>query len=75
MPLDPARIIFATKLRPVSLLDEDDDPCDGCLFRKERSEVCHKAAEQAKLRGLEDCEAGFVYIAVKIDPRQVDLFE
>lgn len=41
---------------------------------RERSEVCHKAAAEAKLRRLNDCEDGWIYIAVKTDPRQVDLF-
>jgi len=74
MPLDPARIIFAASRRPMSLLDEDDDPCQGCIFMRERSEVCHKAAAEAKLRGLPDCENDWVYVHVKIDPRQLDIF-
>jgi len=72
---DPRTIQFATRLRPPALLDEDDDPCSGCIFEKERSSVCHAAGDEAKLRGLEDCEAGFIYVAVKIDPRQQDLFK
>jgi hypothetical protein len=75
MALDPARIIFTAVRRPTSLLDEDDDPCAGCLFVRERSQVCHKACAEAKLRGLPDCDDGWTYAAVKIDPRQVDLFE
>jgi hypothetical protein len=74
MPLDPARTIFAASRRPVSMLDEDEDPCEGCVFRKERSEVCHKAAAEAKLRKLPDCEDGFVYVLVKVDTRKTDLF-
>lgn len=34
----------------MSLLDEDEDPCAGCVFMRERSEVCHKAGAEAKLR-------------------------
>lgn len=75
MSLDPKRVQFATQLRPQALLDEDDDPCKGCIFEKERSSVCHAAGAEAKLRGIEDCEAGFIYVAVKVDPRQCDLFE
>ena len=75
MPLDPARIIFAASRRPMSLLDEDDDPCAGCVFMRERSDVCHKAGAEAKLRRLPDCEDGWIYVPVKIDPRQVDMFE
>lgn len=72
--MDPARIQFAASRRPVDLLDEDDDPCKGCLFERERSTVCHKAGAEAKRRGQPDCEDGWVYIAVKVDPRQVDMF-
>ena len=75
MALDPARIQFAAKLRPVALLDEDDDPCRGCLFVREHSSVCHKAEAEALKGGLPSCEDGHVYVAVKIDPRQVDMFE
>jgi len=74
MPLDPAHIIFAASRRPMSLLDEDDDPCQGCIFMRERREVCHKAEEEAKKRGLPSCESGHVYVEVKTDPRQLDIF-
>jgi len=57
------------------MLDEHEDACDGCLFMKERSEVCHIAAQEAKLRGLSDCDEGFVFVEVKTDPRQIDIFK
>lgn len=72
--MDPARIQFAASRRPASMLDEDEDPCEGCVFHKERSEVCQKAAAEAKLRKLPDCENGWVYVLVKVDTRQADLF-
>jgi hypothetical protein len=75
MPLDPARIIFAAKPKRVNRFDEEDDGCQGCLFLREHSSVCHKAEEEALKRGLPSCENDHIYIAVKIDPRQVDMFE
>jgi hypothetical protein len=74
MSLDPARIIFAASFRPMKLLDDPDEWCIGCMFMKERSEVCHKAEEEAKKRGLPSCESGHIYVAVKTDPRQLDIF-
>lgn len=74
MPLDPARILFAAHPKRSNFFDEEDDQCRGCVFEKERSSVCHAAGKEAKLRGIDDCEAGFIYVAVKVDVRQGDLF-
>jgi hypothetical protein len=75
MPIDPTRIIFAAQPKRVNRFDEEDDGCRGCLFEKERASVCHVAEAEAKKRGLPSCEDNRIYIAVKIDPRQVDMFE
>lgn len=72
---DPKTMIFATRLRPRAMLDDLDEECVGCIFEKERSSVCHAAGAEAKRRGLDDCEAGFIYVAVAVDPRQTDLFK
>jgi len=74
MALDPTRIVFAAHPKRSNFFDEDDDPCRGCLFEKERSSVCHAAEAEAVKRRLPSCELGFVYKEVKQDPRQQDLF-
>lgn len=71
---DPRVILFAAVPKRVNRFDDEDSGCCGCLFEDEKSAVCRAAGEEAKRRGLDDCEAGFVYQAVKIDPRQIDLF-
>jgi len=73
--LDPARIIFAAQPKRVNRFDEEDDGFRGCVFEKERPSVCHVAEAEAKKRGLPSCENDHIYITVKIDPRQVDMFE
>jgi hypothetical protein len=49
--------------------------CKSCLFDGERSPVCHKATAVAIRAGLADFDAGFVYIAVEADPRQLELLK
>ena len=71
---DPARILFSAQPKRANPFDEDDDACRGCVFEKERSQVCHAAGKEAKQRRLPDCEDGFIYVAVKVDPRQQDFF-
>ncbi len=73
--MNPAEILFAAQPKRVSRFDDEDDGCRGCLFEKERSAVCHQAGAEAKRRQVEDCEAGFIYVLVKVDPRQRDLFD
>ena len=77
MSLDPRRIQFAAQRQhKVNVLDEEDNGCRGCLFERERHSVCVVAGEEAKKRSLFDCENDHViYVAVKIDPRQQDLFK
>lgn len=47
--------------------------CRGCLFEKQAASVCVKAGVVAARAGLEDCERGFIYVAVPVDPRQLDI--
>jgi hypothetical protein len=73
---DPRTIQFAAKRQhKVNVLDEEDDGCRGCLFERDRASVCRIAGEEARARRLPDCDDGWVYVAVKVDPRQQDLFE
>lgn len=75
-PPDPRVILFAAQPKRVNRFDDDDDGCQGCMFNGQHSSVCHVAGEQAKARGLPDCEDvgdGYVYVPVKVDPRQMDL--
>lgn len=78
--LDPRRIQFTEQVRP-----EVDDPknkglnCKGCLFDRQRAVVCKAANEEAKKRGLRDCDAVdqfgdvVIYVRCEVDPRQRDL--
>lgn len=73
---NPATIQFAAQRQhKVNVLDEDDSGCRGCLFEHERFKVCQAAGDEAKARRLPDCDDGFIYVAVAVDPRQTDLFE
>ena len=73
---DPRAIMFAAQRQhKVNVFDEDDDGCKGCLFQNERFSVCKVAGEEAAARRLPDCEDGWIYVAVKIDQRQQDLFD
>ena len=78
--MDPRRIQFQQLARP---LEEDPDEkglnCKGCMFAREKSAVCTAANEEAKKRGLRDCDAVdqfgdvVIYVAAIVDPRQMDL--
>jgi hypothetical protein len=73
---DPRTILFAAQRQhKVNVFDDEDDACKGCLFERERHSVCKLAGEEAKKRRLPDCDDGWIYIAVKTDPRQLDIFE
>jgi hypothetical protein len=75
---DPLKTIFA--VAHVTPDDPIEDACRGCIFERDRPEVCTVAQEQAKLRGLDVCEhpdddgRSVIYVRVAVDPRQCDLF-
>lgn len=75
MKRDPRKTLFTAQRLNPGMLHEGEDECSGCIFEKERHAVCVIAAEEAKLRQLDDCEAGFIYKEVKIDTRQLDIFK
>lgn len=62
--LDPASMEFAE--RPAK-------SCRGCVFDGQWYKVCDAANAHAKQRGLPECEAGVIYVAVEKDARQLDL--
>lgn len=81
--MDPTRMQFGMS-EPRPLKDDPDGKgldCEGCLFQRQRASVCRVAAEEAVRRGLRDCDAidqfgeVVVYVAVKVDPRQLDLLD
>lgn len=43
--------------------------CRGCLFQRQFSPVCRRAAALAVAVGKPDCDSGFVYVS-RDDPRQ-----
>lgn len=63
-PLDPASMRFTVKVAT---------SCRGCLFSGQRSSVCHQASAVAVRADLPDCDAGFVYVALAVDPRQLTI--
>lgn len=74
---DPLKTQFAVEhVTP----DDPMDACAGCLFEHEKSHVCSVVQQQAKMRGLADCEypdaqrRSIIYVRVAVDPRQQDLF-
>lgn len=65
VPLDPATMQFET--RPAT-------SCRGCLFDGQWWSVCQQAGELAVRAGLAECESGkVIYVARKIDPRQMKI--
>lgn len=80
--MDPRRIQFSQQARPLP-----DDPseeglnCRGCIFNRQRSEVCRIASEEAQRRSMRDCDAidqfgdVVIYVHTDQDPRQLDLLE
>lgn len=64
--IDPATIMFAA-------VGTKKGCCARCLFENERSSVCHVAGTEARKRQIEDCEAGYIYVLVEKDQRQLDL--
>lgn len=73
---NPATILFAAQRQhKVNVLDDEDSGCRGCLFEHERFKVCQAAGAEAAKRKLPDCDDGFIYVAVAVDPRQIDMFK
>lgn len=65
-PLDPRQMRFTVK---------PGKSCAGCLFSGQRSSVCKVAASLGALAGLPDCDTGYVYVPVAVDPRQLSIVE
>lgn len=73
-PLDPG----AMQYRAVPATGVD--PCTGCVFKGQKSKVCMAAGTAARLARMPDCEEvdietrrTFVYVLVKLDPRQMPI--
>ena len=70
-PMDPATIRFKATQAPVYA------DCHGCLFAGQRSVVCRRACEVAKV----DCDGpwpaggSMIFVLDKSDPRQMDLLD
>lgn len=73
--IDPAAIKFAVAEAPVFA------DCEGCLFIDQSEAVCRRACEIAVAAGGIDCDdplpngRSLVYVAAKVDPRQLDLID
>lgn len=65
-PLSPEQLLFTT--RPAK-------GCRGCLFDGQLASVCDRACNVAQRADLEHCEAGFIYVAKDVDPRQANLLD
>lgn len=63
-PLDPASMRFTVRVAK---------SCRGCLFAGQRASVCHQAAAVAIRALLPDCDDGFAYVPIPIDPRQLTI--
>lgn len=80
MALNPDRIRFSQEARP-QIEDEDNRGlnCRGCIFYRERAEVCRRASEAAARMRLRDCDAvdqfGEVVIYVKYREVQIEIAE
>jgi hypothetical protein len=49
--------------------------CRGCVFNGQWSTVCKRAGVVAVRAGLRDCEDDVIYVASKIDVRQLTFSE
>ena len=65
-PLDPAQMRFKAIAAPAGRPD-----CSGCVFRGQRYKVCEEAARLALRADLPDCDDGYIYVPVAVDPRQL----
>ncbi len=67
-PIDPASMRF----KAVAALAGRPD-CSGCAFRGQRSKVCKEATRLALRADLPDCDEGFIYVPIVVDPRQLTI--
>ena len=67
-PLDPATMRYKAA---AAIPDRPD--CSGCVFRGQRSKVCKEATRLALRAGLPDCDDGYVYQLIEVDPRQLTI--
>lgn len=49
--------------------------CRGCVFDGQWSPVCIRASAAAVRAGFRDCDAGVIYVAVEVDPRQLPIIQ
>lgn len=66
----------AVTLDPESMAYRDQPArksCAGCCFQGQWSSVCKRATAVAIRAGLNDCDAGYVYVLVEKDPRQLEI--
>jgi hypothetical protein len=65
-PMSPESIQFTT--RPAM-------SCRGCMFDGQPASVCDRACTVAQRAEMDHCEAGFIYVAKEVDPRQANLLD
>ena len=63
--LDPETMVY--RVQPAI---NKKNQCKGCAFERQAAAVCRAASARAVSAGLEDCDAGFIYVMP--DPRQTD---
>jgi hypothetical protein len=61
-PIDPSEVHFTAV---------EACGCDKCIFKAQRTVVCHRVAMIAEEKGLPDCTLGFIYVLDKSDARQL----
>jgi hypothetical protein len=77
-PMDPTAMRFSmSEPRPFIEDEEDDENCRGCLFRRQKSDVCYSAAAEAIERGMRDCDTidtlGRVIVYVQYNQVQTEI--
>lgn len=74
--MDPDRLRFSQEARR-QVEDEENRGlnCHGCLFWKQKAEVCYAAADVARRLGLRDCDAvdPFGEVVIYVPYREVQL--
>lgn len=75
----PALDAEACRFKAVQVSASKD--CKGCMFLGQDAATCKRASALAVAAGFPDCDdlaapgKQFVYVAVKVDPRQISLIE